>query len=160
MHRITKAALALAALPAAGLALASPASAHGTTQHTVALSGSLHIVDYDTGADTTCNVTFLDDDTAQLPSDPQVNLGATRACDEVRVLVNASGTLSSTGAVTISGTVEAQDEDCFLSCGFDEIGTRSFSRTLAPLGSSTVTGTIDDGRQGSVTFTLALSNSE
>jgi hypothetical protein len=160
MNRYTKAALALLAVPAAGLALASPASAHGTTQHTVALSGNLHVVDYDIGADETCNTTFLVSDTAQLPVDPQVNLSATRTCDEIRVIVNVSGTLSSTGVVSLSGTVEVQDRDCFVTCGYDEVGTRSFTRTLQPLGSSTVTGTIDDGDQGSATFTLALSNSE
>jgi hypothetical protein len=62
--------------------------------------------------------------------------------------------------VSVSGTVHVQERDCFISCGYDEVGTRSFSRTLAPLGSATVTGTIDDGRQGAATYTLAFSNSQ
>jgi hypothetical protein len=114
MHRFTKAALALAALPVAGLTLASPASAHGNLPHTVSLSGRVHIVDYDFGADTVCDRTFADNDTAQLPSDSQVDLGGTANCDEIRVVVTAAGTLSDLGIVTISGTVQVLDRDCLV----------------------------------------------
>ena len=160
MHRITKAALALAALPVAGLALASPASAHDNLPHTVSLSGSVDIVDYDFGADTLCHRTFADNDTAQLPNDAQVNVGGTANCDEIRVVVNAAGTLSNLGVVTISGTVQVLDRDCLVTCGFDVVGTKSFSRTLAPSGTAEVKGTIDDGNQGAATYTLSLSNSQ
>jgi hypothetical protein len=163
MHRITKTALALATLPlpvAGLLALAPPASAHGTTQHTVALSGHLSIVDRDDlSPDEECEVDVADNDTAQLPVDPQANLSAVVTCDEVRVTITAAGTLSSTGVVSLTGKVVAEDKDCFLACGFKPIGSRSFSRTLAPLSSTPpITGLITDA-QGSAGYTLTFSNS-
>jgi hypothetical protein len=159
MHRITKAALGLMALPAAGLALAGPASASGTTQQTVALSGSAHLVDYDIGSDDLCDVTFLKNDTGQLPTDPMVNFHVVKTCDEARLTVNASGTLASDGSVSISGSVLLEDEDCFITCGYDQVGTRTFSRTLKPASTATVTGSIDDHSQSAASWTIALSNS-
>jgi hypothetical protein len=143
-----------------GGAFTSPASAHGTTEHVVTLAGTVHLRDIDdTSADEVCDINVNISDRAQLSSDPQAVLRTNPRCDEVRMKINFTGVLDSGGNVALSGSVRLEEEDCFISCGWDNLGTRNFAGTIGPATTGTISGTFSGSSQGTGNFNLTFANS-
>jgi hypothetical protein len=117
---------------AALVGAAHPASAADMNNHTLGVTGSMRITDFDSpDNDDICARSTEQSINLQFPGSAAKTFTWTASCDEVEIRLRGNATIDADGTITIRFAAELWEEDCTVwICDSDRITTKRWTATV------------------------------